>query len=188
VPEQQCLPQRELEHLLGRLGERDMLVGHRRLPIGRGQRRDQGLPSGLARDAERLDGPDRQALRLGQQAEGQVLGADVVVPVLTGLVLSSHDHPPRAVGEPGERVRVCLERLLQQSLPVGILGHEALLRRLLGDAHGPADVGPGRARLARLVDEVADQVVGQLAQVLRDPHGRRHVVQRRAFLAPDVAD
>jgi hypothetical protein len=164
VPEEQRRAQRELERLLGRLGERDILGGHRPLHVGRRQRRDQGLPGGLARDAERLDGPDRQALRLGQHAEGQMLGADVVVPVLTGLVLGGQDRSPRAVGEPGERVRP--EGLLEQGLPVGVLGHETFLRRLLGDAHGPADVGPGRARPAGLVDEVADQVVGQLAQVL----------------------
>ena len=49
----------------------------------------------------------------------------------------------------------------------GVLGHEALLRGLLGDAHAAADVGPGRPGAAGLVDEVADQVVGDLAEVVR---------------------
>ena len=80
------------------------------------------------------------------------------------------------------------EGFLQQGLPVGVLGHEALLCRLLGGAHGAADLGPGRAPLAGLVDEVPDQVVGEFAEVLRDLHGRRHMIQGRAFLALDVAD
>jgi hypothetical protein len=52
-----------------------------------------------------------------QQAEGDVLGEDVVVPELPSLVLRGLDRPPRAFGEPGERVVV--EGVGQQALPVG---------------------------------------------------------------------
>ena len=46
------------------------------------------------------------------------------------------------------------------------LRDEALLGGLLGDAHAPADLGPRRARAPGLVDEVTDEVVGELAQVI----------------------
>ena len=40
------------------------------------------------------------------------------------------------------------------------------MRRLLGDAHAAADVGPGGAGAPGLVDEVADEVVGDLLRLL----------------------
>ena len=83
---------------------------------------------------------------------------------------------------------MCTEGLRQHALqqasswrhgPLVGLRHEALLRRLLGDPHPPADLRPRRARPAGLIDEVADQVVGQLTEVLGDLHRRRHVVKGR---------
>jgi hypothetical protein len=123
-----------------------------------------------------------------QQAESEVVRKDKALPVLPRFLLGGHDHVLGARGEAGERVRV--EGVGQQGLPVGVgsPGHEALLRRLLGDAHGLADLGPRCARLAGLVDKVADQVVGQLTEMHGDPHGRRHLVKRRAFGALDVND
>ena len=61
--------------------------------------------------------------------------------------------------------------------PPGLLGDEALLRRLLGDAHAAADLGPGGARAAGLVDEVADQVVGDVAEVVGGEHGVGELVE-----------
>ena len=57
------------------------------------------------------------------------------------------------------------------------LGHEALLGRLLGDAHAAADVGPRRARAASLVDEVPDEVVGDVAEVVGGEHGVGELVE-----------
>jgi hypothetical protein len=68
-----------------------------------------------------------------------------------------------------------VEGLVKQTEPLRPLGYEALLRGLLGDAHGLSDLGPGRARLASLVDEVADEVIGHLVKVLGYPHGCGHV-------------
>ena len=45
------------------------------------------------------------------------------------------------------------------------------------DAHAPADVGPRRAGAAGLVDEVADQVVRDLAEVLGGQDGVAELVE-----------
>ena len=79
-----------------------------------------------------------------------------------GFVLGGDDGAAGAGGEPAEaRVRV--------EGGVG-LGHEPLLGGLLGDTHALADVGPRRARAAGLIDEVADQMVGEVAEVLGGQH------------------
>ena len=56
-------------------------------------------------------------------------------------------------------------------------GDESLLGGLFGDAHALADVGPGGSRAAGLIDEVPDQVVGDLAQMLGGQHGVGELVQ-----------
>src|SRR5207302_9826292 len=49
----------------------------------------------------------------------------------------------------------------------GALRNETLLSRLFGDPHAPADLRPGRARASCLVDEVADEMVSDVAEVIR---------------------
>ena len=74
----------------------------------------------------------------------------------------------------------------------GVLRQEALARRLFGDAHGAPDLGPRRTRSTGLVDEVSDQVVGQLVEVVgRDDGGRElfeFVVVHRADGGDEVVE
>ncbi len=53
----------------------------------------------------------------------------------------------------------------------GILRDEPLLDRLFGHPHAAADVGPRCARSTRLVDEMTDEVVGDVTEVLGGEHG-----------------
>ena len=64
---------------------------------------------------------------------------------------------------------------------VGHARHEALLRCLLGDAHGLADRAPGRTGPAGLIDEMADQLVSHLAEPLDGKHGVAEVGERTAI-------
>jgi hypothetical protein len=76
VAELQRLAQAQLEHLLGARGERDV-PGRRLLALADDLL--HLLAHGLERDAEALQGLARDALALVDQAEQDVLGADVVV-------------------------------------------------------------------------------------------------------------
>jgi hypothetical protein len=76
VPELQRLAQRQLEHLLGARGERDV-AGGRRAALA-----DDLLhlaANRFERDAERLEGLGGDAFTLVDEPEQDVLGADVVV-------------------------------------------------------------------------------------------------------------
>ena len=99
VAELQRLAQRELQDLLGARGERD--VPARRLLALADDLLDLRA-HGLQRDAQRLQRLRGDALALVDQAQQDVLGADVVVVEHPGLFLSQDDNPPRAVGEPLE--------------------------------------------------------------------------------------
>ena len=90
VAELQRLAQRQLEHLLGARGERDVAAG--RLLALADDLLDLGA-HGLQRDAEALQRLGGDALTLVDQAEQDVLGADVVVGEHAGLFLGQHDHP-----------------------------------------------------------------------------------------------
>ena len=101
VVELQRLPQRELEHLLGARGERDVagrrplapaddlchLLAHRVLA-------DVQLPQRLRRDA----------VGVPHQPEQQMLGPDVVVVEVPGFFLRKDDDSPRPLGEPLEHL------------------------------------------------------------------------------------
>ena len=85
-------------------------------------------------------------------------GGDERVAGLPCLLLRRHDDVTSARGETAEPLG---------GVEVGLrLRHEPLLGGLLGDAHAAADVGPGGAGAPGPVDEVADQVVGHLAEVV----------------------
>ena len=60
------------------------------------------LAHGLQADPERLECLGRYALALVDEAEQDVLGADVVVVEHPGLFLSQDHDPPRPVGKPLE--------------------------------------------------------------------------------------
>src|SRR5699024_2278701 len=60
------------------------------------------LAHALQRDSQRLQRLGGDTLTLVDQAQENVLGADVVVVEHPGLLLGQDDHPPRAVGEPFE--------------------------------------------------------------------------------------
>ena len=99
VAELQRLAQRQLEDLLRPRRERD--VAARGLLALADDLLDL-LADRLERDAERLERLGGDAFALVDQAEQDVLGADVVVVEHPGFFLSQDDDPPRAVGEPLE--------------------------------------------------------------------------------------
>ena len=101
VAELQRLAQRQLEDLLGAGRERDVPAG-RRAALA-----DDLLDlvaDGLERDAERLERLGRDALALVDEAEQDVLGADVVVVEEPRLFLGQDDDPSGSVGEAFEQV------------------------------------------------------------------------------------
>ena len=101
-----------------------------------------------------------EPLRLGEQAEHQVGGEDLGVAGLVRRVVRRHH---RVLGPEREAGEALLGRR-------GSFGQEALARRLLGHAHRPPDVGPRRPGATGLVDEVPDEVVGEVAEVIGRDH------------------
>jgi hypothetical protein len=101
VAELQRLAQAQLQDLLRARGERD--VAARGLLAVPDDLLDL-LADGLQRDAEGLQRLRGDALTLVDQAEQDVLGADVVVVEHPGLFLGQDHNPPRAVGESLEHV------------------------------------------------------------------------------------
>ena len=101
VAELQRLAQGELEHLLGARGEGDV-TGRRLLALADDLL--DLLAHGLERDAEGLERLGGDALALVDEAEQDVLGADVVVVEHPGLFLGQDDDPAGAVGEPLEHL------------------------------------------------------------------------------------
>ena len=96
VAELQRLAQRQLEHLLGARREGD--VTRRRRAALADDLLDLGA-HGLERDAERLERLGGDALALVDQAEQDVLGADVVVVEQARFFLRQDDHSAGSVGE-----------------------------------------------------------------------------------------
>ena len=105
VAELQRLTQRQLQHLLGPRRERD--VPARRLLALADDLLDL-LADALQGDAEALQSLRGDALALVDQAEQDVLGADVVVVEHPGLFLGQDDNPSGSVGEPLEHALVLL--------------------------------------------------------------------------------
>ena len=96
VAQRERLAQRQLEDLLGARRERDLAL--RRLLAGADDAHDGGADL-FDGDFERLEHARRHALLLAQQAEQQVLGADVVVLERPGLFLREDHDLPGAFGE-----------------------------------------------------------------------------------------
>ena len=101
VTELQRLAQAELEDLLGARRERD--VPARGLLALADGLLDLG-PNGLQRDVEALERLGRDAFTLVDEAEQDVLGADVVVAEHPCLFLGQDDDPTGTVGKPLEHI------------------------------------------------------------------------------------
>src|ERR1700733_5963099 len=99
VTEPHRLAQRQLEHLLGPGRERDVPGRLMLTPADDRLDLQPGAVQGHVRRRERRGGG---ALVLSQQAEQDVLGADVVVQQAPRLFLGQHDDPPRLICEPLE--------------------------------------------------------------------------------------
>src|SRR3712207_1079334 len=96
VPQAQRLAEGELEDLLGPGGEGDLA---RRDLLAGPDDADDLRPHPLDGDVEALEDAGRQALLLAQQAEQDVLGADVVVLERPRLLLREHHHLSCALRE-----------------------------------------------------------------------------------------
>lgn len=117
--------------------------------------------------------------RIGaEQPEDEMRGRDLCVACLLGLV---HGRDDRVVGGLGELV---------ESGPRGggRLADEPLLHSLLGDAHPAADVGPGRPGVTGPVDEMTDEVVGDLSHAVGHRHGFGQLVQGVSVALGDRRD
>ncbi len=104
VTQLQGLAQRQLEDLLGAGRERDV-PGGRRAALADDLL--DLLAHGLEADAQRLERLGRDTLTLVDEAEQDVLGADVVVVEEPGFLLGQDHDPSRPVGEPFEQ-ETCL--------------------------------------------------------------------------------
>src|SRR5439155_1088292 len=78
------------------------------------------VAGGLNRDSLRAKGRHRDAVRLGEQTQEQVLGADVVVLEAPRLFLREDDDPSRPIGEELEHVPSLTRarRGLYRSVPI----------------------------------------------------------------------
>ena len=115
-----------------------------------------------------------ERVRVDEETEHEVGGRDAGVSTLLGFGVGGHDD---VLGPRGEAAEVGVRIELRGDAEV--LREEALAGGLLGDAHGPADVGPRRAGPAGLVDEVADEVVGHVAEVVGGDHRARSAAPAR---------
>ncbi len=101
VAELQRLAQRQLQDLLRPRREGDVSAGG--LLTLADDLLDL-LAHGLQGDAQALQSLGRDSLTLVDEAEQDVLGADVVVVEHAGLFLGQHDHTTRPVGKPLEHI------------------------------------------------------------------------------------
>src|SRR5262249_31846611 len=99
VPQLKRLPQTQLQHLLGPRREGNMTT-RSLLPLADDLL--HLLAHTLQGDPQALQSLGGHALTLMNEAEQDVLGADVVVVEHPGLLLGQNDNSPRSVGEPLE--------------------------------------------------------------------------------------
>ncbi len=180
VAQSKCFSEGLLERFAGRRAERDQrrhLLGPRSGERHRRQHR-------LGRDVLGAQQGRGQRRGIVEQAEQQVVRGDLGVAGGVGGVLGRDDRATGPRGEPAE----ALSGVEIHDAEVRDLGYEALLGRLLGDAHALADVAPGGAGAAGLVDEMADQVVGDLAELLGGQDRVGQLVERLGVDALDGVD
>src|SRR5205823_1977861 len=103
VAETERFPQRELQHLLRARRERD-LAGRDLVALPDDPR--DLRPHFLNRDVEGLEHPRRETLFFAEQAEQDVLGADVVVLERPRLVLREDDDLASSFGEAFEQIEL----------------------------------------------------------------------------------
>jgi len=96
VAQRERLTQRELEHLLCAWRERDLAGGDL---LARTDDAHDLRTNALDGDVERLEHACGEPLLLAEEAEQDVLGADVVVLENAGLLLSEDDHLAGPFGE-----------------------------------------------------------------------------------------
>ena len=144
------------------------------------------LADRLQADPQRLQRLGGDALALADQAEQDVLGADVVVAEHPGLFLSQDRNPPRPVGEP-------LEHLVAPS-PSGRRGQPKSCSSLRMLARAPGAVAHAKVAQVKRSPPAAGFTppgLGQRGSVpsyagseraRRAPH-RGHISQRRAVTA-----
>jgi hypothetical protein len=101
VAQRESFAQRQLEHLLGARRERDLARGD--LVTLADDARDLGAHL-FHRDVERLQDTGGKAFLLAQEAEQDVLGADVVVLQGPRLVLRENHDLPCPLGESLEQL------------------------------------------------------------------------------------
>src|SRR5215831_13332024 len=166
----------------GPLGNRGRTL-HRSDGLSRHQRRPPAGPASssfsssweeLSRGGADRVGPHPQLLQHGgrhslvEKPDQLVMGTHLGGPVSGGLPLGRlHAAPGRCAQPPGLR---CAPPRVPKALP----------GRLLGYPYPLADLGPGTPRPARLLHELADQLVGARGQLLADRQSRLDPVERRA--------
>ncbi len=96
VAKRERLAQRQLEHLLGARRERDLAGGDL---LARADDADDLRAHPFDGDVEGLENPRGEALLLAQQAEQDVLGADVIVLEGARLLLGQDDYLASSLGE-----------------------------------------------------------------------------------------
>ena len=180
VTQPQRLAQRQLQRLLRPLGEWDVpsrraiavrhtLVdhAHHRLPV----------------DAHRAEHDRRHvAPGAGEEPEQDVLGLDGRVVASASLVLRGGDRTLRPRRE-------ALEQTVGESLPEPARQPTvALLRGLARDAERLTDLRPRAAVGPRSLDEVVEQLVGQLLDLLAQRRRRLDPLQRVVARLLDVGD
>src|SRR5215475_5890156 len=128
----------------------------------------------LTRGGAHLLGPHSQLLQHGggyplmEEPHQLVMGAYLACPVSGGLSPGRlHAARGRCAQPPALR---CAPPRVRKALP----------GRLLGHAYPLADLGPGTPRPARLLHELADQLVCARGQLFADRQGRLDPVERRA--------
>ena len=144
------LTQTQLENALRARRERNMALN--RLLTLANNLNDRSA-HGLTLDAHRLQSLRRDALALRDQAEQQVLRANVIVLKTAGLILREHDDPARAISKAFEHVSPCFgasAAARRTPVPVDWLQpteSSGAVRALSPSAQGGA--GAGRGRRAR---------------------------------------
>jgi hypothetical protein len=129
VAERQRLPQRQLEHLLGPRREGDLAGGDLvTLTDDPGDLRAHLLDG----DVESVEDAGGKALLLAQQAEQDVLGADVVVLEGAGFILRQHHHLAGTFGKPLKHARAPFLPVVNKTGSMALAGPSN--RYLLRDA------------------------------------------------------
>ena len=168
VAERERLAQRELEHLLRARRERDLPGGD--LLAGADDADDLGADA-LHGDVERLEHARGETLLLAEQAEQDVLGADVVVLEDAGLLLGEDDHLAGPFGEALEHCCGLFCRVLRgRAVPESTFPLHRHLRQRDEDRWSP-DLPESRVYQRPSVDDLSGLI--RLSTLNAGSHSRR---------------